>query len=90
MKLACPDLRLYLLMPALLLLAGCSSDSTPDWAEMRGETGPAQLVEFAQTARFEVRWHGDVGDSGLNLLRPAVTGEAVYGASAKGNLTRLE
>ncbi len=90
MKLACPDLRPYLLMPALLLVAGCSSDSTPDWAEMRGEAGPAQLVEFAQAARFEERWHGDVGDSGLNLLRPALTGEAVYGASAKGILTRLE
>src|SRR3989338_1947018 len=90
MKLECPDLRPYLLMPALLLLAGCSSDSTPDWAEMKGEAGPAQLVEFVQTARFEERWHGDVGDSGMNLLRPALTGEAVYGASAKGILTRLE
>ena len=57
---------------------------------MRGEAGPAQLVEFAQTARFEERWHGDVGDSGLNLLRLALTGEADYGASANGYLTRLE
>ena len=90
MKLVYPYLRPYLLMPALFLLAGCSSDSTPDWAEMKGEAGPAKLVEFAQTARFEVRWHGDVGDSGMNLLRPALTGEAIYGASAKGNLTRLD
>jgi outer membrane protein assembly factor BamB len=59
-------------------------------ADIKGEAGPAQLVEFAQTARFEERWHSEVGDSGLNLLRPALTGNAVYGASAKGSLTRLD
>jgi outer membrane protein assembly factor BamB len=80
----------WLLLGLLLALNGCSSDSAPDWAEMKGEAGPAELVEFTQTARFEVRWHGDVGDSGANLLRPVLTGEAAYGVSAKGNLTRLE
>ncbi len=81
---------LGLLLGMLLALNGCSSDSAPDWAEMKGEAGPAKLVEFLQTARFEVRWHGNVGDSEPNLLRPALTGDAIYGASAKGDLTRLD
>lgn len=77
-------------MGLLLALHGCSSDSAPDWAEMKGEAGPAPLVEFVPTAKFEERWHGEVGDSGPNLLQPALTAGAVYGASAKGNLTRMD
>src|SRR4030065_617178 len=42
MKLVYPYLRPYLLMPALFLLAGCSSDSTPDWAEMKVGGGTAK------------------------------------------------
>ena len=75
---------------ALFLLAGCSSDSSPDLADIKGEAGPAELVEFTQTAKFVERWHSEVGDSGLNLLRPALTADAVYGASAKGDLVRLD
>lgn len=81
---------LGLLMGLLLALHGCSSDSAPDWAEMKGEAGPAPLVEFIPTAKFEERWHGEVGDSGPNLLQPALTAGAVYGASVKGNLTRMD
>lgn len=77
-------------MGLLLALHGCSSDSAPDWAEMKGEAGPAPLVEFIPTAKFEERWHGEVGDSGPNLLQPALTAGAVYGASVKGNLTRMD
>jgi len=83
-------LGLAMMLGLLLALNGCSSDSTPDWADIKGEAGPAKLVEFAQSAKFEVRWHNDMGDSGLNLLRPALTADAVYGASAKGNLVRLD
>ena len=43
------------LILALLVLAGCSSDSSPDWADIKGEAGPAKLVEFTQSARFEQR-----------------------------------
>jgi outer membrane protein assembly factor BamB len=77
-------------MLALFLLAGCSSESSPDLADIKGEAGPAELVEFAQTAKFVERWHSEVGDSGLNQLRPALTADAVYGASAKGDLVRLD
>jgi len=78
------------LLGLLLALSGCSSDSSPDWAEIKGEAGPAPLVEFTQTARFDEQWHADVGNSGASLLRPALTADAIYGASAKGTLTRLD
>ncbi|MFZ5522722.1 MAG: outer membrane protein assembly factor BamB [Pseudomonadota bacterium] len=78
------------LILALLVLAGCSSDSSPDWADIKGEAGPAKLVEFTQSARFEQRWHGEAGDSGLDQLQPALTADAVYAASAKGDLVRLD
>lgn len=83
-------LGLAMMLGLLLALNGCSSDSSPDWADIKGEAGPAKLVEFAQTARFEERWHSEVGDSGLSLLRPALTADAVYAASAKGDLVRLD
>jgi outer membrane protein assembly factor BamB len=77
---------------ALLAIAGCSStgDSSPDWAGVKGGSEPSALVEFHHTARFEVRWHSNVGDSGANPQQPAVTSDAVYGVSGKGVLTRLD
>ncbi len=62
----------------------------PDWAGVKGDFEPAKLVEFRQTAKFEVRWHSNVGDSGANLQQPALTRDAVYGASGNGSLTRLD
>ncbi|MCR4303365.1 MAG: outer membrane protein assembly factor BamB [Gallionella sp.] len=82
-----------LLRPGLLILlalGGCSSDAPPEWAGKSGNVEPAKLVEFAEAARFEVRWHSDIGDSGANLLQPALTGDAVYGVSFEGRLTRLD
>ena len=75
---------------AVLVLGGCSSDAPPEWAGKSGNAEPAKLVEFAETARFEMRWHGDIGDSGANPLRPALTKDAIYGVSFKGRLTRLD
>jgi outer membrane protein assembly factor BamB len=83
-------LGLAMMLGLLLALNGCSSDSSPDLADIKGEVGPAKLVEFAQTARFEEHWHSEVSYSGLNLLRPALTSDAVYGASAKGDLARFD
>ena len=82
--------RLGLLL-ALLALGGCSAfDTVKDWVSGKKDSAePAKLVEFVETARFEVRWHSDVGDSGANLLQPALTRDAIYGVSAKGTLTRL-
>ena len=76
---------------ALLASSGCSSvDTVKDWfGSKKGGMEPAKLVEFGEIAKFEVRWHTDLGDSGASLLQPALTENAIYGASGKGTLTRV-
>jgi len=80
------------LLLALLALGGCAStdESIPDWAGVKGDVEPAKLVEFGETAKFEVRWHSNVGESGANPQQPALTKDSIYGSSANGGLTRLE
>src|SRR3990167_10518316 len=76
----------------LLASSGCSSvDTMKDWfGSKKDGMEPAKLAEFGETAKFEVRWHADLGDSGASLLQPALTGDAIYGASGKGVLTRVD
>ncbi|HTN94303.1 MAG TPA: outer membrane protein assembly factor BamB [Gallionella sp.] len=76
----------------LFALGGCAStdESIPDWAGVKGDAEPAKLVAFSETAKFEIRWHNNVGNQGSNLLRAALTKDAVYSADANGNLTRLD
>src|ERR1039458_2898984 len=83
--------RLRLLL-ALLVLGGCAStdESIPDWAGVKGDAEPAKLVEFSGTAKFEVRWHSNVGDPGADLLQPALSKDAIYSATGKGSLMRLD
>src|SRR5450759_5513404 len=85
-------LCLGLLLGLLFALGGCASmdESIPDWAGVKGDAEPAKLVEFIETARFEVRWHNNVCDRGADLLQPAVTKDAIYSASVKGSLMRLD
>ncbi len=85
-------LWLGLLLGLLFVLGGCAStdESIPDWAGVKGDFDPAKLVEFRETAKFEVRWHSNVGDSGANPQQPALTRDAVYGSSGNGSLTRLD
>ncbi|MDZ4202709.1 MAG: outer membrane protein assembly factor BamB [Gallionella sp.] len=76
---------------AALLLSGCAAvDGVQGWIGKKGEIEPAKLTDFSQSAKFEVRWHANLGDSGANLLQPALTGDAVYGASGGGVLTRID
>ena len=75
---------------ALLALGGCSAEAPPGWAGKYGIVEPAKLVQFDATARFEERWHSDIGDPGANQLQPALTQDAIYGVSGKGVLTRLD
>ena len=75
-------------MFALLALSGCST--VQGWLDKKEGMEPAKLVEFGESARFEVRWHTDVGDSGNSLLQPAISKEAIYAVSAKGALSRVE
>lgn len=81
-----------LLSLVALVLSGCASEdpTAPEWAGVTNEAAPAKLLEFVQTAKFEVRWQYNLGDSGENLLQPALTKDAIYGASGKGGLTRLD
>lgn len=73
-------------------LSGCASTdaSVPDWAGVKGDAEPAKLVDFHETAKFEVRWHVNINDPGADLFPPALTGTAIYSASTQGSLTRLE
>ena len=78
-----------LLLAALFALGGCSTITgwlgTPE-----GVVEPAKLEDFAATGRFDVRWHSDIGDAESSLLQPALTDDAIYGASGDGRLTRLD
>lgn len=78
-----------LLIFALSILAGCSSDSGPNWADIKGEAGPSKLIEFTPSVKFDERWKVELGDSGFNVLTPALSGGVIYGASAKGRLFSL-
>ncbi len=88
-----PGLRAWqILLLASIALGGCAStdESIPDWAGVKGDSGPAPLVEFNETNKFEVRWHVNVGNSGTNPQKPALSKDAVYAVSGNGVLTRLD
>jgi outer membrane protein assembly factor BamB len=82
--------RLGLLL--LFALGGCAStdESIPDWAGVKGDAEPTKLAAFRETAKFEVRWHSNIGELGADLFPPALTSDAIYSASARGDLTRLD
>jgi len=76
---------------AMLALGGCAStdESIPDWAGVKGDAEPAKLIDFAETAKFDERWHASIGDQGSNLLQSALSKDAIYAATGKGSLMRL-
>lgn len=67
----------------MALLVGCSSS---------GKLSPdaAKIIEFKQTAKLQMRWQGDIPDSGNTVLQPAVTDDALYVAGAQGDVMRLD
>jgi outer membrane protein assembly factor BamB len=83
---------LGLLLGLLFVLGGCAStdESIPEWAGVKGDAEPAKLVAFNETAKFEVRWHSNVGDQGTDLLQLALTKDAIYSAAGNGSLMRLD
>ncbi len=84
-------LAYYLLLLAVIVVSGCASDdeTPPELAGVKHVTVPAKLTEIVETAKFSIRWQYNLGDAGASLLQPAVTTDAIYGASGKGGLTRL-
>jgi outer membrane protein assembly factor BamB len=81
-----------LLLGLLFVLGGCAStdESIPEWAGVKGDAEPAKLVAFNETAKFEVRWHSNVGYQGTDLLQMALTKDAIYSAAGNGSLMRLD
>ena len=78
-------IRSAVVLPLLVLLAGCSwFGSNPTGKE------PAELRDYKPGASFEVRWKRNVGEAGSAGLQPAVTSDAVYVANADGGLFRLD
>ncbi len=86
------QISLLVSLSILLAVAGCASDdaATPEWAGAKSADEPAELVDFTETADFDIRWRADVGSSGANLLQPALSGDAIYAVSAIGKLTKLD
>lgn len=76
--------RLALLLAPLLLVACASGGKLAD------EARPADLKSLQASAHFTQRWHVALGDPGMGVLQPVVDGDAVYGASGKGELVRLD
>lgn len=76
----------------LVALGGCASteDSKSDWAGVKKDAEPATLFSFQQTAKFDVRWHTSIGDQGPDLLQTTLTKNAIYCATGKGSLLRLD
>ena len=82
-------MKAVVLLIALLSLSGCST--IKGWFS-KDKTGPqpAKLVEFHATKKFVERWHRKVGSTDGHVLQPALTSDAVYGVSAKGEITKID
>lgn len=74
-------------------LAGCSSitSTVMGWfGSGKSAAQPAKLTEIKTTAKIDVLWRHDVGDTSGNVLGPAATQDAVYAANNKGGLFRID
>ncbi|MBU3735506.1 MAG: outer membrane protein assembly factor BamB [Methylobacterium sp.] len=86
--------RLTLL--AAMLLAACSSLTDLKSSVSESLFGPeerdppAELEEFKQSATATLLWHAAVGSAEAYQFTPAVDGQAVYAASAEGEIVRLD
>ena len=72
-------------LTAAVLLAGCGGTKKPQ---------PASLTNFAPTLQAKVAWKTDVGLSpkfefGVGQFSPAVSGDAIYAASAAGAVSKI-
>jgi outer membrane protein assembly factor BamB len=74
---------LLAVLAALAFLPGCSS--TSDKAAK-----PTALTAIAAPIDLRRAWEVDLGDSADTFLRPAVLENAIYAASRRGNLVRVD
>ncbi|WP_341675458.1 outer membrane protein assembly factor BamB [Niveibacterium sp. SC-1] len=79
---------LLLALAAVGLLSGCSS--LMFWRKSEPLEQPAPLKPFTASTQITRQWYLSGGDIEKTLLQPAVSGEAVFAASAKGDVSRIE
>lgn len=78
-----------MLLASLVLLPGCGIFSDDD----EDPTAPVELPDIEQTVRIKKLWSTGVGDGqgeGLYRIRPVMSGDTIYAASANGVVVSLE
>lgn len=85
--------RHLITLTMVLALAGCSTVS--GWFESDDDeaTAPAELTDIEETVSIEELWSVGIGDGqgkGLHRLRPAISGQTIYIASADGEVAAFD
>jgi len=85
--------RHLITLTMVLALAGCSTVS--GWFESDDDeaTAPAELTDIEETVSIEELWSRGIGDGqgeGLYRLRPAISGQTIYVASADGEVAAFD
>lgn len=75
--------RLAGLLCAGLLLAACASDAEK-------QTRPTPLTQLTTSLKIQSVWQVELGGSEGSFLRPCLLENAIYAASRKGNLVRID
>lgn len=80
--------RLFTLMTAAMLLAGCQtvSNTYKGWFGAAPRQKPAELVQFKEQATLRMVWQANVGAAGRGAFYPAVVGNTVYVTGASGQI----
>jgi outer membrane protein assembly factor BamB len=82
-----------LIFTSFFLLACSSQETKSEAMDSEVESGPAELVSFNETVDVDVVWRRSLGkgSGAKNIrLRPAQSGDNVYGADYNGQLWALE
>ncbi|HWU83802.1 MAG TPA: outer membrane protein assembly factor BamB [Rhodocyclaceae bacterium] len=80
-----------LLLGMAALVGACSTlDKLNPFSSPATKIKPAELVSFQPTVGLKTNWQISIGSSGDYTLTPAVVGDSVYVASAKGVLARYD
>lgn len=78
---------LVVVLPALLLIAGCSS-LNPFAAKPKNS--PAALVSFKPTMAVRVVWSQSIGKSGDQVFKPAVSNGRIFAANQSGEIVCID
>jgi outer membrane protein assembly factor BamB len=90
------------LLAAVLLLAGCASQSgTSMWRDFtlnpmdwfggsKASAKMAPLPQVNESVKARIVWQASVGASGSSVFTPAVAGDRVYAAAADGSVVALD